>query len=833
MNSRIHSALDRLFEKHRIIFWYDTDCDLQEEFSALELVDVEKIELENNDFGVKHRVIRDAPNQKFLLYHQGERPADTANWLLDVLLSHGQFSTDQVGIWLSELELGPEFRELVAEHAAFFNATSRREALKKLIEPNDSLGKTRINMMSVCLRDCDPRLDTVLEALLNELANERAEGMDLLIKFNLSAYFWEQAERIYAYRSESPGVLDFAIELFQSAYQRALHGTPKLNQEASILLQRWKNNRQNFAGFEELSNRLALLLDIADDLQERDYRTLVNIDYFESIELCILHALIVELVASSTSPENCRNTIRKRRQSHWFGRHADMYSALEHAANFFEYRSTLSTEIGDLGDGLKAYAKNWYQLDYFYRKFIHHANLSSQPTLLKELREKVENHYTNSFLLPLNNNWQVKVDGLEEWGVSGVPLASSFFKNYVQPILNKDQKVVVFISDAFRYEAAVELVSRIRQEDRFDAEIEPMLSMLPSYTQLGMAALLPHQSLEMKDRSKALISADGQSTAGTENRAKILRAVVDSGATAIQARDVVNLDRQAARALFRENSVIYIYHNRIDAVGDKRDTEERVFQAVENTLTDLIDLIKRMANANATNLLVTADHGFIYQDRPLEESDFLAAEPKGADIQYRDRRFVIGLGLQEQKGFKTWSASQLGLAGDTEFQIPKSINRLRRKGSGSRFVHGGATLQEVVIPVVQINKKRSSDLGKVEVDLIQSTSSTITSNQLVVTFYQTEPVTDKLQARKLRAGFYAQDGQLISDAHELLFDHASENPREREQKVQFVLTRDADKLSGQHVNLVINEPIDGTSQEQKYKSVSYLLRISFGSDFEF
>lgn len=46
-------------------------------------------------------------------------------------------------------------------------------------------------------------------------------------------------------------------------------------------------------------------------------------------------------------------------------------------------------------------------------------------------------------------------------------------------------------------------------------------------------------------------------------------------------------------------------------------------------------------------------------------------------------------------------------------QIPKSINRLRLKGSGSRFVHGGATLQEVVIPVISINKKRQSDVGKV------------------------------------------------------------------------------------------------------------------------
>ena len=43
-----------------------------------------------------------------------------------------------------------------------------------------------------------------------------------------------------------------------------------------------------------------------------------------------------------------------------------------------------------------------------------------------------------------------------------------------------------------RYEIGDELLSLIRQEDRYSAELEPALSMLPSYTQLGMAALLPN-----------------------------------------------------------------------------------------------------------------------------------------------------------------------------------------------------------------------------------------------------------------------------------------------------------------------------------------------------
>jgi uncharacterized protein (TIGR02687 family) len=830
MNERIHSALDRLFEKHRIVFWYDADRELREEYEALQFPDVKKVELGDNEFGVKYRVLREDPDRKFLLYQDGPRPPDLQNWLLDVLLANVQFSTDRLSIWLSELGLGPEFRELVEEHAGFFNAASRREALQGLIEPNLSLGVMRLRMIAVCLR-CDARLDAILEALFHELAEGRDAGVGQLQKYGLDHFLWERVSQQYGYAPESPQLKDFALELFRSAYEWAVHGEPRLNQEANILLQRWQNNRRNVEDFEKLSREFAELLAISEDLGQRDVTELLDVDYFREIDLRILHSLARDLAASTITPENCYKIIRKRAQGHWYAGFRDLYEALKYAATFQQKRSAVNTQVPDLETGISGYVRHWHEVDTAYRKFIHHANEAGQPTLLNELREGIENHYTNSFLLPLNNDWQLRVDELEQWKTASAPSAWAFFSNYVKPPLQRDKKIVVIISDALRYESAVELASRIRQEDRFDAEIEPMLSALPSYTQLGMAALLPHEELELLPN--ATIKADGKSTVGTSARDAILKAGVPGGAAAVQAKDFVRMDKHEARALFRDHSVLYVYHDRIDHTGDKRGSEGEVFRAVEQTFEDLLDVVKRLANANATNMLITSDHGFIYQDKVLDESDFLSAEPEGDEITFRHRRFVIGRGLKEQRGFKHWTAEQLGLAGELEVLVPKSINRLRLKGSGSRFVHGGATLQEVLVPVISINKKRSSDLGKVEVDLIQSTSNTITSNQLMVSLYQTEPVTDKLQPRRLHAAFYSEEGEPISNSHELVFDNTSDNSRDREQKVQFILMREADKLSGQQVSLVLQEPIEGTSQSRKYKSFSYLLRISFSSDFDF
>ncbi|MCP4693453.1 MAG: BREX-1 system phosphatase PglZ type A, partial [Desulfobacterales bacterium] len=312
-----------------------------------------------------------------------------------------------------------------------------------------------------------------------------------------------------------------------------------------------------------------------------------------------------------------------------------------------------------------------------------------------------------------------------------------------------------------------------------------------------------------------------------------LESALPERAVAVKAEAVMAMKRDASRALVRDHDVLYIYHNRIDAVGDKRDTEERVFEAVHETTRELIRLIKKLTGANAGNLLVTADHGFIYQNRPLDESDFSTRDAEGDRILRHDRRFVLGKGLKEASSLRKFRSAELGLEGEVEAQIPKSINRLRHRGAGSRFVHGGASLQEVVIPVLRIKKARRSDISVVEVDILRGASEVITSGQMAVAFYQAQPVTDKTRRRTLRAGVYTREGELISNRCDLIFDITSDNPREREIQARFIFTREADKANGEEVILKLMEKHKGTSHYREYKTVRYLMRRSFTSDFDF
>ena len=164
--------------------------------------------------------------------------------------------------------------------------------------------------------------------------------------------------------------------------------------------------------------------------------------------------------------------------------------------------------------------------------------------------------------------------------------------------------------------------------------------------------------------------------------------------------------------------------------------------------------------------------------------------------------------------------------------IPKSINRLRVKGAGSRFIHGGASLQEVVIPLIKIQKMRQDTTKQVDIDIIKSTDR-ITTNILAVSFIQSETVTDTILPRTIRAVLRAEDDVDLSDTFKYNFDIEEGSERQREVKHRFLLSNKVNgKYKNQRAKLILEEPIEGSTRWRQYKEYSYTLNISFTNDFD-
>ena len=112
MNS-VSNSLDHIFTKHRLVFWYDHDGKMREEFDGFSREGVEKVVVENNEFGLKHRMVREEPEQRFLVYMAYAKPQPAKNWFLDLELGNYLFYADGISLVLQEMGWQEEIRPFV------------------------------------------------------------------------------------------------------------------------------------------------------------------------------------------------------------------------------------------------------------------------------------------------------------------------------------------------------------------------------------------------------------------------------------------------------------------------------------------------------------------------------------------------------------------------------------------------------------------------------------------------------------------------------------------------------------------------------------------------
>lgn len=822
--TKIEEALEKLFQKHRIITWYDQDGEMHAEFTALTLPGVEKIILENNEFGVKYRILRQDAKFKFLLYSPQAQPANIENWLLDVQLANALFTADKYHLWLAELGLGLEYLDFIKHHEGFFNADSRRLGLKGLDIKNNSNNQLALKLMAVTLgASVDANLEDILFALLDDLAEGETIAYEKLHDYGLQSDLWQNLNNAYGYDPANPHIKDFALALFDMAFKESMGKSGRLEKAAGLLLNRWKDSQKHSASFESLSNQFARDLGISEKLQHQSISDLQGMDLFKLVDERILELLMDAVQARTISESTVSEIVRRRSATHWFKPYFESsYLAVLAASNLLQSITNLDFNIVSISAGLNKYINTYAKVDQYYRTFIYYMRKSRQSTFFNKLAKLVENQYVNNFLNPLNNNWQLVVDAHPTWEADGFYSQKQFYAQFIEPILQKDAKVAVIISDGLRYEIAAELAARVEGEGRFSTALNPLLGALPSYTQLGMAALLPHQSISIQ--ADGNVAVDGLNTMGADNRAKVLQKALPGASRVCSDADIKGMTHEDRRALFRENKVVYVYHNQVDAAGD-RDNQDNLFDAVELALSELVNLIKVLRNANFSSIIITADHGFLYQYQPLDESDFIGSEVIAGEVFSKNRRYIVGKYLERTDGLRHYQAQALGLSGDYDVLIAKGINRLRVKGSGSRYVHGGASLQEIVIPVLVVSQERTpaADIRKVNVEKISTSSNKITTGQISIKFFQVEPVSAKVQQRQLRAGIFAEDDTLLSDLHTLQFSFESEETRSREIEIKFTLSDEAEKYNRKSVFVRLEEQIPDTEKYKKYKDWQYQL----------
>ncbi|CAI8826168.1 TIGR02687 family protein [Priestia megaterium] len=811
-----------------IVFWYDSQSverDLEEIKQVLHNEGIHVWELnKNNAFRTKVLLELEDTENSYLVYAPFAKPKDEENFLIDVLLyggKFGEFQADEVAIKMKELRLDHlSVRPLIEKHWSFFKSQKRIAKFKKLLPNTPNPDHVKQTMLAVLVNAKSIHSQDLLKSVIQFGGMRQSNEVFLQIeKYMDSSLFFELVEDYFGIKPNQEKRLFSIMEhiVFQ---HYAFHVDEKMlpgiypstvPNICKVFIDDWLKSDDRGI-LEDILNELERHWGVGHSIEKYTYQAFIRCDTFSVIERKILDALCELFITETVVPSEWKEILAARSKSYWYKTHFhEEYELVEKVLEFYEQKALFERENppSNLEQWYENYTNHHYVIDRLYRQiyvtFVNGTNLDKY----EELMQRVTFWYEAKYLATLSKYTD---DVLEEklekkWKIPGVVDQRDFYSTYIRPIIEGTrERVFVIISDALRYEAGKELADKFGQRLNAEVKISSMQSTVPTYTQVGMAALLPGKITDIS--SDGQVYVDGVSTKGIQNRNKVLQ-MHEPGSVALNMEQFISLNKENGQEYIRGKRVVYLYHDNIDAVGDSSKTERYTFEAVESTIERIQAAVRKLTGTyEAVRIFMTTDHGFLYQTSEIEK--YQKADGVKGTIFDSNRRFAIGTGLSVPEGAFKLSLDYLGLV-NVEAVIAKGLNRFTA-GGGQRFVHGGAMPHESIVPVIEYRqikgKARKSEQERVNVR-ISSIQKVITSYQFVVPFFQEEKVSSELYKRTLRAAFYRND-ERISNELTITFD-ATGDVFTRQTEVVFHLLEDRYKTGD--VCLLRLEDVSGRTTE--------------------
>jgi uncharacterized protein (TIGR02687 family) len=830
-------------EHRKIVFWVDKDKEFVEEINQLSLDNVKVHQLtESNNFYSKYLLEEEDPTSHYLVYTNNDLSIED-NWLIDTVYYSKSFYADKISLLLDNLGIDPSLRAAVKKYEKFFNK-KQSQKFKSYGIQSYTEEAIEVAIMSVLCNLKTPNLEEILKTILKEgLSEQDNKYFDLMEKYFDISVFWKCVSNYYGYDREEKSLKTLFMHLtvttlshsLEDAYLSNIKGfiAERNKSNALVFIDHWMHHKTDYVIYNELAERIEQEIKLVDIVQQLSIEAFKDADTFPYFDKAIIIYIANGLEAAHEDYDEYIKLINLRRVKHFYEKYQFIYEALFYTVKMYEFYKKYSLGIPKVSaiDMWKSYVNEYHAMDTYYRKFYVAFDNEPNSEILKKLKAMVENLYTNWFMGDLSSHWSQSVESelKDQWTLPGITNQQDFYKRYVAPKVNKGERIFVIISDALRYEVGVELTDKLNAETIGSCEIEPILSVVPSVTKLGMASLLPHREIDIDFNARVLV--DGKTSSGIESRKGIIESTV-SDSVAVHAPEMIAMNKAGRREYFKGKKLIYIYHDTIDAMGDKASTEIYTFSAVEKAIDELSTLVKVIRDdLSGTNILITADHGFVYQREALVESDKIEKE----DIQRIElkRRYMLSKEKREMDGILTINMDSI-IKNEHQLMayVPKATFRFKIQGSGVNFVHGGASLQEVVVPLIQfknIRKGQANSREIVKVDIkLTNTIRKITNSLFHLSFFQTEKVEEKMIPRSVVIYMADDNGDVISNEETIIGDRTSGNPEERTFKLRFALktiTYDKNK----HYYLTLKDVETGVILEK----IPFTINLGIVSEFDF
>lgn len=339
--------------------------------------------------------------------------------------------------------------------------------------------------------------------------------------------------------------------------------------------------------------------------------------------------------------------------------------------------------------------RGWYRLDQAQRQLETLLAVIDDDDLDEKAVAAIRSAYDRVARKMAEGFIKVYADG--GWTVPGVTHQTAIWSEFVA---KQRKPVALIVVDAMRYEIGLELAARL--EKLGEVKLVPAIAALPSITPIGMAALLPGASssfsvVEKNGKLGAQIEVNFMHN--RESRVQYLQAKVPGVVTA-RLSDVVAWS-SATKKKFTGAQVVVVLSSEIDEAGES--TENRYARSIMGgVVADVARALQKLASVGIENAVITADHGHLFF--ASEREDSMRLDAPGGDRVELHRRCWIGRGGATPPGSVRVSGAKLGYASDLDVVLPASVS-VFKAGGDLAYHHGGASLQELVIPLITVHLK--------------------------------------------------------------------------------------------------------------------------------
>ena len=356
----------------------------------------------------------------------------------------------------------------------------------------------------------------------------------------------------------------------------------------------------------------------------------------------------------------------------------------------YENEERLSHYLQSLDSLISGYQQELRKVDQYHREFEQAVNdCELDERLIDVVIEKGRQAY-RSIVGKTQQKFSYWVTQ-NSWPPNGYLCNSELFDQKVEPVLKQSgQRVAYLMVDALRYETGVELWKSLSVD--VEADIRPAFSVLPSITSVGMASLLPDAKKSLSISTvKDSISPhyQGKPVGDVKNRMEVFRNRFGDRFREMTLKTLVK-----ARKKFDANiELLVIRSTEIDSFFENHPDEAPAM--MQRELKSIRRAVNKLQDWGFHKAFIVTDHGF-YMNNASESGD-VAVKPEG-DWHKEHDRILWGKGNRNIHHYQ-WKGSEIGLESDIDYiSGPFSLAPYRK---GMSYYHGGLSLQESLVPVIE------------------------------------------------------------------------------------------------------------------------------------